>query len=1435
VLTVPLPPDDQERYESHLESCPACREQLEQLASSGEPLLRLARQFGDPTCCPDDPTLAQVMEQLQELQSPVRAAVGEPADLSFLRPAGRPGLLGSLGTYEVLEVIGRGGMGLVLKALDPALQRLVALKVLAPHLAVSTTARRRFVREGRAAAAVRHEHVVAVHAVHEAEGLPYLVMQYVPGESLQARLDRAGPLDVAEVVRIGYETASGLAAAHEKGLIHRDIKPANLLLEDSPARVRITDFGLARAADDVPLTQQGVVAGTPEYMAPEQARGEPIDPRADLYALGCVLYACCTGAPPFHGEAPVTVLRRVTEEEPPPVREQNPDVPAWLEQFITRLLAKDPADRVQTAAEAAALLQGYLLHVQEPARTPAPALPSLPLPLSPQERRRPLSLLAFVPRRRHVVLALALALPAVLIVLGALVREAEAPEAADPALAMLNRLRARVQRDESRPSRPVVAIAFKDTPPESLPSPDCGVWKVTDADLKLLTTFDRLQSLDLTDARLVTDAALKDLSSLRQLRHLYLGRTRVTDAGLKDVAALRQLRGLGLEEIEVTDAGVRDVAGLTQLTYLNLGGTHLTDAGMKELAPLTQLRMLCLYDTAVTDAAMRDLLGFSRLEKLLIGDTAVTEAGLKELAPLAQLRTVDRQTSSSGEFPRRGRGAPGAAPPQAADGPPSGGGKGWAAAAAVLLLVIGSSLAGVWWLLRPNRRPGEAATAASEPDIAVSCPGCQRKLRARAALAGKKVKCPGCGQPVLVPQAAEPPAGGSGPPLPQYRWLPVLPFLAALGVGIVLLALGLLGAGAGTSGPGQAAILPAPQLVQEEAAIDEQVLALTFTPDGRKLVTAGAREKQPGQFMVWDVAAGKELVRVRGVTGIRGVAMAPDGQAVACGVFGGVLTLRDVGTGRVRAEAVGHDIGVNSVAFSPDGTLLVTAGLDRVLKLWDARQLQERRTFVGHTDMVFSVAFFSHGREFVSGGMDRTVRIWNIAAGNSRLTLRGHASAIETVAVSPDDRILATASWDRTVKFWDPATGAERATLGGHNGGVLALAFSPDGRLLASATDRGTVSLWDVATRQRVRTCQEHGAPAWSLAFSHDGKLLASGSSDRTARLWDVAGEREAATLSTAGAGIAPEARAAVPPEVPAAGSGARGWFVAAGLIVILVALSGFGLWCLVRRGQRQAEAPARPAAAPAAPDERVQTDRPPASVPPPTLTVVCRGCGKKLTVKSQFAGKTGKCPQCGGPVHAPESEPGASFAVPQKPPAPSRTVWPFAVLGVLLLLLVVFGGVKLLRHRRPTVPKASLVNVTVGCEYADGVAESGFHVQQYAQNGQPFRWTNGNGRLVIPIDRAKLPQALRVQLFPYRPANAPQATVWILVNQHELLQRTLPRQRWEQTFDLAGIDLGDSVVVEILSDTFVPAEIKDAGPDSRVLGVDVRGVTLLGPRQEPR
>ena len=276
--------------------------------------------------------------------------------LDFLQPSTRPDSLGRLGHYEVLQVLGKGGFGIVFRAFDETLQRVVAIKVLAPQMAATSPARKRFLREARSSAKVRHENIVQVYAVEE-QPLPYLVMEFIPGETLQQRLDRTGPLETAEVLQMGRQIALGLAAAHGTGLIHRDIKPGNILIEAGPhPHVKITDFGLARAADDASMTQSGIVAGTPMFMAPEQARGDDVDHRADLFSLGSVLYTMCSGRPPFRANNMVAVLKRVAEDTPRPIPEIIPEVPQWLCDLITRLHAKNPADRFSSAQEVADLL-----------------------------------------------------------------------------------------------------------------------------------------------------------------------------------------------------------------------------------------------------------------------------------------------------------------------------------------------------------------------------------------------------------------------------------------------------------------------------------------------------------------------------------------------------------------------------------------------------------------------------------------------------------------------------------------------------------------------------------------------------------------------------------------------------------------------------------------------------------------------------------------------------------------------------------------------------------------------------------------------------------------------------------------------------------------------------------------------------------------------
>ena len=336
--------DDEDTMQSaeiaqHVEACELCQQRLMYMSSmetNEREVSELLSGFG----------ALNSNHSAKQIENP-SDKLGEHDVL--LGPPSHPEMLGRLGRYEIERMIGSGGMGVVFKAIDTELNRPVAIKVLAPHLARNGAAKQRFGRESRAAAAVVHEHVVAIHNVESDRDNPFIVMQYVSGESLQARVARLGPLGVQQILRIGIQAASGLAAAHEQGIVHRDVKPANILLEDGVERVLLTDFGLARTVDDASLTHTGVVAGTPHYMSPEQANGDSVDYRSDIFSLGSVLYFVATGHPPFRAERAMGVLNRICHEPHRAAWQVNAEIPNELSDVIDRLLEKRPSRRYASA------------------------------------------------------------------------------------------------------------------------------------------------------------------------------------------------------------------------------------------------------------------------------------------------------------------------------------------------------------------------------------------------------------------------------------------------------------------------------------------------------------------------------------------------------------------------------------------------------------------------------------------------------------------------------------------------------------------------------------------------------------------------------------------------------------------------------------------------------------------------------------------------------------------------------------------------------------------------------------------------------------------------------------------------------------------------------------------------------------------------------
>jgi len=368
-----LPPDKEEMLQQHLDQCEACSAAIERLA-------------GCDAFCKEAAVLLteDAMDEAATREDWSAVDFG----IEFLDSVDDPKALGSLGGYQVLEIIGRGGMGFVLKAFDLELRRYVAIKALAPHLAQSPLARKRFAREAQAAAAIVHPHVVAIHHVQSSGRLPFLVMPLIVGESLAERLKSRGTLDLKEVLRIGMQAAAGLAAAHDQGIVHRDVKPANIMLEKGVERAVLTDFGLAQAADDVTLTRCGIIAGTPQYMSPEQAQGKRLDGRSDLFSLGCVLYEMAAGVSPFRADSTMATLRRLVDDRPQDLASLNPELPPWFNGIVERLLEKDPARRFDSAKEVSELLEKCLAHLQQPATVPLPRSVMGSIQSRPASRRK---------------------------------------------------------------------------------------------------------------------------------------------------------------------------------------------------------------------------------------------------------------------------------------------------------------------------------------------------------------------------------------------------------------------------------------------------------------------------------------------------------------------------------------------------------------------------------------------------------------------------------------------------------------------------------------------------------------------------------------------------------------------------------------------------------------------------------------------------------------------------------------------------------------------------------------------------------------------------------------------------------------------------------------------------------------------------------------
>ncbi|MBL8799855.1 MAG: protein kinase [Planctomycetia bacterium] len=578
----------------------------------------------------------------------------------FLGPPDGPGEIGWLAQYRVLELRGEGGMGYVFLAEDTQLQRPVALKVMKPDRTDDLPARQRFLREARATAAIKHDHIVTIYQVGQDRDVCFLAMEWLEGKSLERWLRAGNRPGVAQILRVGREIATGLAAAHARGLIHRDIKPGNIWLEMPTGRVKLLDFGLVRVLhEDVRLTQQGIIVGTPAFMAPEQARGEPVDERGDLFSLGCVLYELCGGRLPFQGENTIATLMAVTMQEPTPLRQVNPDLPADLADLVHWLLAKRPEDRppsAQAVVEALRALERdravpLAVPVAEAIQTerPLPAVSPGSLPelgasrdsvldcslfdtqpvLTPVPGEVALAQPPAAPRRRFTLLggALAVGLGAALVGLLALAFRSSkelSPLAAQAAA-----------RPASTPARPPVVRPEDDWVRKTAALPAEQQVQVVVRELQRRNSgFDgRLDPVIEHGAVVkvsVTTRVVTDLAPLRALTRLRQFRGSGDNIGNGQLTDLSPLRGLPLQRLEIHNNP--PLTDLTPLAGMPLESLNLNHTNVRDLSPLAGMP---LYWLSLWQAPVRDL---SPLRGCPLKHLVCVNTGVRDLSPLAGMK-----------------------------------------------------------------------------------------------------------------------------------------------------------------------------------------------------------------------------------------------------------------------------------------------------------------------------------------------------------------------------------------------------------------------------------------------------------------------------------------------------------------------------------------------------------------------------------------------------------------------------------------------------------------------------------------------------------------------------------------------------------------------------------------------------------------------------